>query len=339
MKRHVMVMADPDRCYLEALTAYVNTAMTALSVEIRAVSRVSEIRETLKASDVPVAVISESFLPEAGEVLNEAQSGGVTTVILTEGIHKSPCEGMAAVSKYQAVPEMMQRILRIYAGRTQGEPRPVIKADMLVIGVFSPAGRCLKSSLALAIGQIYAESRPALLLDLESQAAYPAWFDRAYVRDLSDLAAAVMEKKPHLMAFLSACVQKVGALDYVPPFAVGLEAPRVPAEVWQTLIGQIRENSAYEVLIIDAGSSICGLGRLLKSCDRVLMPVPDDEAAREKIDDYLKTMDLWDPELKERFTAVDIGPLPVCGLGVEKPADLPAGPVGALARYVIGQEA
>ena len=334
MKRHTMILADPDESYLEAVTAYINTAMTGLSVEIRAVSSGEALRDHFERRTASLTVISEHFFPDLDAMARQETLRGGTVVILTEGIRKSPCEGIPAVSKYRTVPDMMQRILRIYSGHSLSDEGTGIKEDMMVIGIYSPVGRCLKSSLALALGQILAADRPTLLLDLESQAAYPAWFDRAYIRDLSDLAAAVMENKPHFTARLNACTEKIGALDYVPPFTIGLDAPDVPQEVWTKIITGICENSAYEALVIDIGGAVCGLRPILAMCDKILLPVPEDTASQAKADDYLKTMDLWDPDLKEKFMGVDLSGLGTCGLGTEAPSELPDGPLGGLARRI-----
>ena len=49
---------------------------------------------------------------------------------------------------------------------------PVLKKTMVIIGVFSPLGRCLKTSFALALGQILAKERAVLYLNLESYSGF-----------------------------------------------------------------------------------------------------------------------------------------------------------------------
>ena len=331
MKRHIMLAVDPDRSYLEALTAYVASAMPALSLEIRAVSDTAALSGGRIAGSY-LLLLSERCLPKLSGLVDECRAGGGAAVILTEGVRRSPLSGVPAVSKYQSVPDLMRRLLLLYSQAADGEESALTKADMHVFGVYSPAGRCLKSSLALALGEVLAEKRPALLVDLESQPAYTAYFDCAYAGDISDIAAAIIEKKPRIMTRLSALTRKAGPLDYVPPFTVGLDAPDIPGEVWLELIGEIRERSLYEALVIDVGGSVRGLRELLTACDRILMPRPADEGGRLKCEEFLKTMPLWGPLLSEKVEVVDTGPLGPCGLGTEAPETLSRGPLGEIAR-------
>ena len=334
MKRHIMLAVDPDRGYLEALVTYIASAMPALPLEIRVLSDADRAASEGSTAGSYLLLLSERCLPELAGLASDCRAAGGTPVILTEGLKRSPIDGVPAVSKYQSVPDLMRRLLLFYAQAKGEEELALTKADMQIFGVYSPAGRCLKSSIALALGQVLAEKRPALLLDLESQPAYTAYFDCAYAGDLSDIAAAVMERKPHLMTRLTALTRKAGALDYVPPFTVGLDAPDIPGEVWLKLSAAIREKSLYEALVIDIGGSVQGLRHLLEACDRIIMPRPSDEGGRLKCDEFLKTMPLWGPALKEKVETVDIGALGPCGLGIEAPEELVNGPLGELARGI-----
>ena len=57
-----------------------------------------------------------------------------------------------------------------------------------IIGVYSPVGRCGKTSLALAMGQLLAREEKLLFITLDTFTGFfPVFVDEQWKRDLSDL--------------------------------------------------------------------------------------------------------------------------------------------------------
>ena len=56
-----------------------------------------------------------------------------------------------------------------------------------IIGVYSPVGRCGKTSLALAMGQLLAREEKLLFITLDTFTGFSGLLDEQWKRDLSDL--------------------------------------------------------------------------------------------------------------------------------------------------------
>ena len=88
----------------------------------------------------------------------------------------------------------------------------------------------------------------------------------------------------------------------VPPIPIVLDLKDVTWEEWEALITEIVENSLYEIVILDVGESIQGLFPLLEMCDRVYMPVLDDEVSTQKMKQYQNNVEQLKLEKLKRIT-------------------------------------
>ena len=81
-------------------------------------------------------------------------------------------------------------------------------------------------------------------------------------------------------------VRTIDELDYIPPMPVSLDLKEVLWEEWKVLFKQIVEDSVYEVILLDIGESVQGLLKMLDLCDRIYMPVLEDDVSQEKMRQY-----------------------------------------------------
>ena len=81
-------------------------------------------------------------------------------------------------------------------------------------------------------------------------------------------------------------VRTIDELDYIPPMPVSLDLKEVRWEEWKVLFKQIVEDSVYEVILLDIGESVQGLLKMLDLCDRIYMPVLEDDVSQEKLRQY-----------------------------------------------------
>jgi indolepyruvate ferredoxin oxidoreductase beta subunit len=77
---------------------------------------------------------------------------------------------------------------------------------------------------------------------------------------------------------------------------------RFTQEEWEALITQLLENSLYEMVVLDVGESVQGLFPLLELCDRVYMPVLEDENSRRKLKQYQDNVEQLKLEKLNRIT-------------------------------------
>lgn len=127
--------------------------------------------------------------------------------------------GYAGVYKYQASSQIVREVMACYGEEKSVLPvqSSALKKSTDILGVYSPLGRCLKTSFALTLGQILAKERPVLYLNLEEYAGFEELFGRSFSGTLSDLLYFVQQGENNLSVKLSGMVQTAGTLDFIPP--------------------------------------------------------------------------------------------------------------------------
>lgn len=160
---------------------------------------------------------------------------------------------------------------------------PVLKKATQILGVYSPVGRCLKTSFALTLGQLAAREKPVLYLNLEEYSGFEELFGKSFTGTLSDLLYFVRQGDHNLTVRLNSMVETVGQLDFVPPVQSPMDIRGTSWQDWVCLIQEIVLHSSYEVLILDIGNGIDEVFQLLDLCKRIYMPVCSDGLSECKI--------------------------------------------------------
>ena len=138
-----------------------------------------------------------------------------------------------------------------------------------------------------------------LYLNMEEYAGLPP--AREEDPDLGDLLYYLRQGNGNLGIRLASSVKKMDKLEYVPPIPFPPDLREVSFEEWDKLLEELREASTYERVILDLGESVQGLYRILQMCDRVYMPVLEDETSQRKLEQYEKTIaELQLEHLRER---------------------------------------
>ena len=103
--------------------------------------------------------------------------------------------------------------------------------------------------------------------------------------DLSDLLYFYMGGNYNVLR-LGSVVHSMGSLDYIPPIRYPQELLQAGPDEVAGLLKAIAQESPYENLVVDVGSS----GRLalpvLELCSVVYMPVKEDSISRAKLEEF-----------------------------------------------------
>ncbi len=111
-------------------------------------------------------------------------------------------------------------------------------------------------------------------------------FERTDSGNLGDALYYTKQENSNFGLRLRMLVRTIDELDYVPPMPVNLDIKEVLWEEWKELFKHIVENSVYEVILLDIGESVQGLLKMLDLCDRIYMPVLEDEVSQGKFRQY-----------------------------------------------------
>lgn len=279
MKKHIFAICDPEAEYARNFMDYLNRKKN-LPFEVQAFTGSESLIAYGKDHRIELLLIAEEAV--CGE-LRDLDIGKI--IVLTEGVCSPAKSPYAEVYKYQSSAQVVREVMACYGEETSILPMqsPVLKKTTEVLGIYSPVGRCLKTSFALTLGQLLGKNRPVLYLNMEEYSGFENLFGKSFPANLSDLLYYVRQGEQNLTARINSMVQTVGQLDFIPPVQSPLDIRGTPWQDWICLIQEITLHSPYEVLILDIGNGIDEMFQILDLCGRIYMPVLADKISCCKI--------------------------------------------------------
>lgn len=277
MKR-IMAVYDVDPFYADRFAEFANqkekTPFTAVAftsmARLRAFTEQQPVELLLVGDEVEDAELEGV---KVGQVIRLSESG-------------APMEdGTPSVYKYQASDNVLREVMACYQVKAEVLPFTATGTRSTIIGVYSPVGRCGKTSFCLTLGQVLARKSKVLLLSLEEYSAFSKLMGVEYGGSLSDLIYYYRQGEYNRLR-LGSVVYGFNGLDYVPPvtFAEDLEAVN-GAELAQ-LFGKIAGEGGYDTIILDLGHFGSGVEALLDLCGVIYVPVKDDCISIAKVEEW-----------------------------------------------------
>ena len=327
MRKQILALMDSEESYAVHFMEHVNRKKTT-PFEVHAFTEMEKLQEYAGTHRIEILLISEHDLQENNPV------PAAQTVVLTEGADSGGL--YPNVCKYQASSAIMREVMEVYGRQTPEEGTEakgsVLKPPMKIIGVFSPVGRCMKTSFALALGQCLARTKATLYMNFEASGGLRHLLRCEWERDISDVIYYIRRGDRNITARLLPLIREIGSLGFVPPSSSPAEICAVTAEEWALLFSGLRRDSSYEVLILDLGDLPLMNPDILEECDLIYMPVSDDEIARAKLADFRELLQRTDEELVSRVIPLKIRAEKYTAGGKGWAERLPFGPVGKFAE-------
>ena len=290
MKKNIFAVCDLETDYAVNFMEYLNQKRN-IPFEIQAFTTRESLMKFGKNRHIELLLISGKAMCRE---IREMDIGKI--IILSEGVHSPELDQYPSVYKYQSSSNVLREVMSCY-----GEQKapvavdfPVLKKQTVILGVYSPLHRCLKTSIALTLGQILAKQKPVLYLNLEEYSGFEELMNTSYGGNLSDLLYYVRQENQNLIHLMNGMVQTVGNLDLIPPVKTPWDIRSTVWEDWERLLAELEKNSSYEVILLDIGSEVDEIFQMLDRCSRIYMPVLSDTLSVCKLAQYEKLVKLWD---------------------------------------------
>lgn len=326
--KKIMAVYDTDPNYAERLSDYVNRkgkgffSAQAFTSGERLVSFAKENRIDLLLTGEPVDSETMMKIPSGRKIhLTEEPGNRVEDKIY----------------KYQSGDDIIREVMAVY-GESETE-RPAFfernGKEKQMIGVFSPIGRCGKTCLALAIGQLLSREEKVLFVSLDTFTGFSGLFDERWKRDLSDLI--YYHKQDRFNAIrLNSVIYYLGDLAWLPPIRFPDDYAQVTAAQMAGLMTKILEESSYTTLVLDIGDYGRQVLPLLETCQVIYMPVKEDVFSQAKMREFETfVVEAGRQDLTEKFQKIHV-PLITGGKRMEHfPQELLWGDMGDFVRGLL----
>ena len=145
MKRNIFAVCDLEVDYALNFMDYMNRKKN-IPFEIQAFTSVENLIAYGKHTHIELLLISGRAMCRE---VRDLDIGKI--IILSEGVHPPELDQYPSVYKYQSSSDVLREVMACYGAekKTVADQIAVLKKTTEIIGIFSPLGRCLKTSFAL----------------------------------------------------------------------------------------------------------------------------------------------------------------------------------------------
>lgn len=283
MEKKLLVVCDLEVDYATQLMDYLSVKRN-VPFEVYAFTDMDRFKEFARDREIDVLLASVEALYELRKEIDEFTIAQI--FVLNEEGDIAEVDGKKSIYKYQKTENILREVMCYYAEAGSSiRSRFQLTEGMEMIAVYSPIKRSLKTSFAMTLGQILAENRRVLYINLEDYSGFNQIMKISYMTDMSDLLYYISQGKPNFMWKLASMVQSIGALDYIPPAISPLDITKITKEQWLSFFGELKK-CGYDIIILDIGDCVNGIYDILRLCKIVYTPVRDDGISYAKLEQY-----------------------------------------------------
>lgn len=262
MKKITIAVCDMQELYRERLAEYLmHRKGTGFLVQAFSLKR--EFYAVMQKEPFDIVLVGRGF-----EGIQEGYDTGTLWVRLCEE-PEWEAEKEPAIFRYQSAEEMIRKIYAYYL-ELRKEDRSVCTNQKEILAVYSPTRSRMQTPFALTLGQLLAEEKRVLYVNLGEWTGLEACFDREYERDLADLLYLVSDYGSHVQGLLESVLHTVNHMDYIPPMTDAQLLSQTGEQDYRLLLQLLIEKTTYDVIILDFGFAVPGFFQLLAQCTRIL---------------------------------------------------------------------
>lgn len=272
MRKNTIALIDTDAEYAGRLAEYLNSDKCFPY-------RVSGFSDRDKLTGY--AAVSELKLIISGQKTEEGELN-IPTVYLVDEENK---EDSCGIYRYKSGDYIAKRI-RTLIGSEYDPGQNDDNEKCKLIAVYSPIGRCLKTSFSLVLGQMISRRERALYLNFETYSGFGDLELRGGKGDMSDLIFYLNNRPEEFRNVFKGMLENIGGLDYINPAYSFGDILECDENKWMEFIKTIRDMNEYDYIILDLSDYMTGLFQILRMCSLIYTIKVNDGVAMAKIAQY-----------------------------------------------------
>lgn len=247
-------------------------------------TKVEELQKFVQQGRIEILLIAEGALQMLREEYVRQQAAQI--FVLREN-DTSDREGICCIDKFQSPEKIVEMLFESITDLPGWNCEEVAEnTEVKLIGIYSPIKRCLQTSFALTMGQILAKEHRTLYFNFENYSGFGQMLKREFAMDMMDLMYYFRCARDKLPLRLSAIIQNINGLDYIPPVQSHAGLREVSGREWLELCSHIAGVGQYEYIILDLDDGMDGLFDLLRHCHKIYTITKEDSFAVAKLNQY-----------------------------------------------------
>ena len=264
MRKPIIGLCDRDICYIEGLSERLEADQ---KVHLRTIlfSDMNQVDTYLKKNSLSLLLTNEIEACERDE-RGELLFGGVRCIPLTEYREE------VGIFKYQKVARVCKEIIKNVTPEASE-----LRKTTVCYGVYSPLGRCGKTSLAKALAGSD-EIRGGLYVGMED------FSGNGPEKQNPDFLYKVKQRLPEVTDEIESRAARLDGTRLFDISGIYLDSRGVHKADVEWLRDQIFASGRYTTLVFDIGSAAMEDFEILDVFDRVFLPVLEDEVSGKKLE-------------------------------------------------------
>lgn len=275
----IMAVYDVDACYAERFADAVNQKEKAPFTVVPFTS-LETLKEYAKKHVVEILLVNGAV---PAQQIADIEARSVMT--LAEGEVVAAKGSYPSVYKYQSTDSVIREVMACYCEQPAHPMMVAIGKKAHVIGIYSPVGRCLKTSMALTMGQQLARDGKVLYVSFEMFAGFSKLIDEQCKSSLSDVLYFLRQDGFGVMRLRSIVYEWEG-MDYIPPVRYPEDLEQLTGDEAADMVERLSAECGYEYVIVDVGQAIRHIVPVLEQCEVIYMPVKDDCVSSSKLEEF-----------------------------------------------------
>ena len=289
---HILAVCDSETEYAYQLVDYFSNKK-GFPFQVQMFSSENNLKEYAKNHPILVALIAQKDFSE------DIKTVPVEHILILGEDCEKEIKDIKIIEKYQSCERIIKELLDwLFQEGVLGRSISNSK-EMKLIGIYSPVGKCLKTSFSFVLGQLLGKKHKVLYLNMESYSGLGQLLQKEFSTDMSELIYYLQNSKEKFIYRMGSMAEKAGGLDILPPFDSFLDFVSVSGDDWIQLFQEIEKGSDYEYLILDLSDAVQGLFDILRLCDVVYTLSREDGFSMAKIAQYEEVLkkcnyeDVW----------------------------------------------
>ena len=290
-QNRILVICDKDRDYAKRLADYLRKIECGYEIVIY--TEPQAFVSGMNGRKAGLMLIQEGFMDEVDRLLTEEGKELSTDVdrkyILTEDRNAVSNDGNT-IYKYQSAAV----IVGILGEDIEVKHRIVNDArrheGICLTGIYSPVNHTLKTTFAIALGQILSEDREVLYINFEGYNGLSCLLDLKSEYNMQDLLYEYSLDPGVLANKIMQYTEKADGLNMLIPVRSPYELQEIEPSLWLSFISSLTSLGKYEVIILDISDTVRGVMQLLNVCSNIYMPLRKDSFSLAKLKDFDDTL-------------------------------------------------
>lgn len=284
MNNGLIVLLDGDTAYSGCLCEYIELH-TSLGYETIAFTQIETFLEFSENKQIDILLITEDLFSSLPLYRISFLNLFILSSSNTDSLLEKDSFSFNIFFKYQSMQSLIHKIMSHFSPDRHNYTAFAVSTSTVLIGVYSPIKRCGKTSFSIALATAYSSRTPTLFITFDEFAGEYLNISKDR-RSISELMLYLIENNSDMLNHLDSIVCNINGLDIIPPAIYSDDLRQLTSDTLIRFFSQLK-NTKYHYIIIDFADTLSDILPLLNLCDKVYMPVVNDDISRSKLSGFL----------------------------------------------------